>query len=275
LSPHNRIAGRSQPFYLDPTMLANLLTDIFHPEYFLYSPLMLIGFAFQVWMFVDAIRREEWIWAVFIFFFSVISALIYFFLVYRAAPQTATRGFELPGAHDRKRIKELQAQIHHLDKAHHHSQLGDIYFQQGKLDKAEACYRAALDRDNGDEDTRSHLGQCLLRQKRAAEAKPLLEGVVAANPTHDYGYTLMALAESQMALGETAQALQTWKKVTENHSYARARVQLAALLADTGQADLAKAELREVIEEDAYAPGFQRRKDRIWISRAKSMLHRL
>jgi hypothetical protein len=256
-------------------MLANLLTDVFHLEYFLYSPLMLLGLAFQIWMFVDAIRRQEWIWAVFIFFFSVISALIYFFFVYRAAPQTATRGFELPGAYDRKRIKELQAQIHHLDKAHHHSQLGDLYFQQGKLDKAEACYRAALERDADDEDTRAHLGQCLLRQKRADEAKPLLEGVVAANPTHDYGHTLMALAETHQALGNTDAALRTWQQVTQNHSYARARVQLAELLATTGKSDQARAELREVIEEDAYAPAFQRKKDRVWIRRAKGLLRRL
>jgi hypothetical protein len=256
-------------------MLANLLTDIVHPEYFLYSPLMLIGFAFQVWMFVDAIRRQEWIWAVFIFFFSIISALLYFFFVYRAAPRTTTRGFELPGAHDRRRIKELQAQIHHLDKAHHHSQLGDIYFQQGKLDQAESCYRAAIERDPEDEDTRAHLGQCLLRRNRAADARPLLEGVTAGNPTHDYGHTLMALAETYQALGDTDKALQTWKQVTRNHSYARARVQLAELLAATGQPDLAKAELREVIEEDTYAPGFQRKKDHVWISRAKSFLGRL
>lgn len=256
-------------------MLANLLTDIFAFEYFLYSPLLLIGLAFQIWMFVDAIRRQEWIWAIFIFFFSFLSALLYFFFVYRAAPQLATRGFELPGADNRKRIKELQAQIHHLDKAHHHSQLGDVYFRQGKLVEAEASYRAALERDLEDEDTRAHLGQCLLRQNRAADALPLLEAIAAANPAHDYGHTLMALAETQQALGRADEALRTWKQVTENHSYARARVQLAELLSKTGQPDLAKAELREVIEEDAYAPGFQRKKDRIWIRRAKSMLSRL
>jgi hypothetical protein len=50
---------------------------------------------------------------------------------------------------------------------------------------------------------------------------------------------------------------------------------LAELLVTTGQPDLAKAELREVIEEDAYAPGFQRKKDRVWIRRAKTMISRL
>jgi hypothetical protein len=225
-------------------------------------------------MFVDAIRRGEWIWAAFIFFFSLFSALIYFFLVYRSGARSATSGFELPGAYDRKRIKELQGLIHHLDKAHHHSQLGDIYFHQGKLAKAEACYRAAMERDPGDQDTQAHLGQCLLRQKRAAEAKPLLEGVIRDHPSHDYGHTMMALAETETALGELDRALDTWKRVTENHSYARARVQLAEGLAAKGQVDMAKAELREVIEEDAYAPAFQRRKDRIWIRRAKALMRR-
>ena len=112
------------------------------------------------------------------------------------------RGFELPGAQSRRRIKELEAQIHHLDKAHHYSQLGDVYFQQGKLDKAEVAYRAALDRDGQDLDTRAHLGQCLLRLNRPADAKPLLQGVLRENPKHEYNYTAMAYAETLAALGK-------------------------------------------------------------------------
>src|SRR5208337_1021971 len=139
-------------------MFASLISDLLNVGYLIHNPWLLLLFAFQLWMFVDAVRRQEWIWAVFIFIGFGLSALLYYFFVYRAAP-SATRGFELPGAHDRRRIRELQAQIHHLDKAHHHSQLGDIYFQQGKLDKAEACYRAALERDPQDLDTRAHFGQ--------------------------------------------------------------------------------------------------------------------
>src|SRR5882757_2743532 len=100
---------------------------------------------FQLWMAIDALRRGEWIWALFIFFGWGIAPLIYYFYVYRSGV-SATSGFELPGAQKRKRIKELQAQIYHLDKAHHHFQLGDIYFQQGKLALAEASYRASLER---------------------------------------------------------------------------------------------------------------------------------
>jgi hypothetical protein len=236
------------------------------------SPLFWLSTGFQLWMLVDAVRRREWVWAVFILLFSLLTAILYFFFVYRQAPALATRGFELPGAQDRRRIKELQAQIHHLDKAHHHFQLGDIYFQQGKLAPAETCYRAALERDPQDLDTRAHLGQCLLRQKKPAEARPLLEAVCQENPEHDYGHSLMAYAETLAALGEQDNAVAVWQKVTENHSCPRAKVQLAELLLAQGQADAARVQLREVLDDDPHAPTFQRRRDRVWVRRAKRLL---
>src|SRR5687767_7396755 len=165
-------------------------------SYFLHllrSPIFWIGTIFQIWMVIDAVRQGEWLWVLVILVFPLFGSLMYFFYVYRGSG-SAMRGFELPGAHSRKRIKELQAQIHHLDKPHHHSQLADIYFQQGKLKEAERSYRAAMDRDPQDEDTRAHLGQCLLRQSKFQEALPLLEEVCRANPRHDYGHTMMALA---------------------------------------------------------------------------------
>jgi len=255
-------------------MLASLLTNLISFEYLWNYPWAILVSAFQLWMLVSAIRQREWVWAIFILVGWGLASVLYYFYVYRAAP-SATRGFELPGAHDRRRIKELQGKIHHLDKPHHYFQLGDIYFQQGKLDQAETCYRASLERDPQDIDTRAHLGQCLLRKKRPAEARPLLEGVVAENPKHDYGYSLMALAETLTALGETDNAMNIWKQVTENHSYPRAKVQLAELYVGKNQSDLARSELREVLADDAHAPTFQRKRDRVWIRRAKSLLRKI
>jgi len=255
-------------------MFASLLQFLNVGYWLISSPIFLIIGIFEIWMLVDAIRRREWIWVVFILVGSFLVAMCYYVLVYRDTP-SATRGFELPGAVDRRRIKDLQAKIHHLDKPHHYSQLGDIYFQQGKLDKAEQCYRAAMERDPQDIDTRAHFGQCLLRAKRPAEAKPLLEGVVAENPKHDYGYSQMALAETYTALGDTDAAFNIWKQVTENHSYPRAKVQISEIYIARNQPDLAATELREVISDDAHAPTFQRRRDRVWIKKAKSLMGKL
>jgi tetratricopeptide (TPR) repeat protein len=213
-------------------------------------------------------------WVILMLVFPGFGTFWYFFSVYRAAP-SATRGFELPGAYDRRRIKELQAQIHHLDKAHHYSQLGDIYFQQGKLEKAEACYRSALERDPQDIDTRAHLGQCLLRQKKAAEARSWLEGVCAENPKHDYGHSLMGSAETLAALGEIDRAIAVWRRVTESHSYPRARVQLAELYLAKGKPDMARAELEEVLADAPHAPAFQRKRERIWVRRARKLMRQI
>jgi len=255
-------------------MFASLISDALNPEFLIHNPWWLLLFAFQLWMFIHAVRQQEWIWAAFIFIGLGFSAVLYYFLVYRAAP-SATRGFELPGANSRRRIKELQAQIHHLDKAHHHSQLGDVYFQQGKLAKAETCYRAAREREPQDIDTRAHLGQCFLRQKRAVEARPLLEGVIAENPKHEYGYTMMALAETLSVVGETGLAMQYWQQVTGTHSYPRAKVQLAELYLANHQPDSARAELQDVVADDLHAPTFQRRRDRVWVWRAKMLMRKL
>jgi tetratricopeptide (TPR) repeat protein len=229
---------------------------------------------FQLWMMIDAARKGEWGWVGIMLVLPGLSAVWYFFYMYRGAP-ASMRGFELPGAQDRRRVKQLQAQIHHLDKAHHHSQLGDVYFQQGKLEQAEASYRAALERDSEDLDTRAHLGQCLLRLNRAEEARPLIESVIAQNPKHEYGYTMMALAETLTALGDIEGAIQTWKRVTETNSYPRAKVQLGELYLSKGQKDLARAEFNEVLHDDAHAPAFQRKRDRVWFRRAKRAIARI
>ena len=251
-----------------------MLTSLFESlGYLVHSPVMLAMMVFQIWMLVHALRNREWVWAFFIFIGFGIAALWYYFSAYQGA--TTASGFELPGAAGRQRIKELKAQIHHLDNAYHHFQLGDVYFRKGNFAEAEKCYRAALERDAKDVDARAHLGQCLLRLKRPAEARPFLEGVMLEKPDHDYGHTMMALAETLSALGETDNALLYWQHITKSHFYPRAKVQLAEIYAAKKQPDLARAELKEVLNDDPHTPAYQRRRDRVWVSRAKALMRNL
>ncbi len=237
---------------------------------------IVVSFIFQAWMFIDAIRRQEFIWAVFIFFFSILSAFLYFFMVYRAqGGGNPFAGFELPGAADRRRIKQLQADIHYLDRATHHLQLADIYFKQGKLDLAETSYRAAYERDPKDEEIRAHLGVCLAHRGKAQEAIPLLESVCATNPKHEYGYTMMALAEAQTAAGQKDRALASWDYLLNFYSYARARVQYAALLFEKKDYEKARKLVQGVVDDAPYSTKFQRKQEATWISQAESLLGKI
>ena len=257
-------------------MFASLLTNFEEWHFLIANPLWLAMTAFQIWMLVHAVRNKEWLWAVFIFIGWGITAILYFFLVYRNTESSSTSsGFELPGAQNRRRIKELKAQIDLLDNAYHHFQLGDVYFQRGQYAEAEKCYSAALEREPNDIDARAHLGQCLLRLKRPAEAKPLLEAVCRENYKHEFGYSMMAYAETLTALGESDAAFDIWKHVVENHSYARAKVQFAELCIAKNQAEIARTQLHDVIKDDIHAPAFQRRRDRVWVHRAKSLLYQI
>jgi hypothetical protein len=253
-------------------MSASLLNLAGNWSYLLANPIALAIAVFQLWMLIHALRSREWVWAIIIFIGYGIGAFWYYFTVYR---NSASSGFELPGAQSRARVRELQAKIHHLDNAYHHFQLGDVYFQRGKFAEAEKSYRAALEREPKDIDTRAHLGQCLLRLQRPAEARPLLEGVMEEKPEHDYGHTMMALAETLTALGETDAALQYWQHITRNHSYPRAKVQLAELYAAKHELEAARAELKDVLSDDAHAPAFQRARDRVWIRRARTLMGKL
>ena len=254
-----------------------MLTSLFNGseawKTLLTNPVVLALTVFQILMLIHAVRNCTWIWALFIFIGWGFGALWYFFTEYQGG--TTTTGFELPGAAGRARIRELQAQIHHLDNAYHHFQLGDVYFRKGNFAEAEKCYRAALERDANDIDTRAHLGQCLLRLKRPAEARPLLDAVCRENYKHDFGHSLMAYAETLMALNETDAALNIWEHVVQNHSYPRAKVQLAELYLTKKQTDLARTQLKDILTDDLHAPTFQRRRDRVWVRRAKTLLANL
>ena len=262
--------GRGKPRVSAYSAMLAWLFDWLSPT----NPVYLLFGLFALWMLVDAIRRGEWLWVLFIVIFPVLNAPLYFFLVYRQAAGPMA-GFELPGTQTRARIKELEDRIHHLDKARDHADLGDVYLRQGRLAKAEASYRAALDREPEDLDTQAHYGQCLLRAGRSQEALPFLQRVVTEEPDHDFGHTLMALAETYAALGQTEAALACWQQVLERHTYARARVQLAKVYQQIGRDAEARAVLEEVLRDDAHAPGFQRARERVWVGQAKSLLRTL
>lgn len=268
------LARRPVAGIMTAMFLGSLIEGLLHTDMLMGSPVALLAFGFSLWMFADALRRREWIWAVCIAVFTVFSAMMYYFLVYR--PQGAAgggfAGFELPGARQRARLRDIRSRIHHLDHARDHLDLADLLFARGKFREAEASYRASLEREPGDLDAMAHLGQCLMRMGRPLEARPLLEAVLASDPRHDYGHTRMALAEALTALGESDAALAAWEEIHRNHGYPRARVQHAELLLSRGRRDEALALAREVLDDDEHAPRFQRQRDKTWIRRARRIV---
>jgi len=129
----------------------------------------------------------------FIFIGFGLSAVLYYFFVYRAVP-SATSGFELPGAHSRRRIKELQAQSI-TSTRHTTTRNSATFIFNRQFEKAEASYRAAMERDPKDFDTRAHLANACSARNAPPKRARCSKASLAENPKHEYGYTMMALAE--------------------------------------------------------------------------------
>jgi tetratricopeptide (TPR) repeat protein len=233
---------------------------------------MLPLLACAIWGLVAAVRYRNWIWIPIQIVLPVFGAFLYFFFHLH---RHAASGFELPGAVDKKRIRRVQEDLARLDKAHLHAQLADIYYAQDKLPQALASYERAYERDPKDLDIRARYGACLVRVGRAADARPLLEGVIAEKPRHDHGYTLMALAEALAAMGEADAAMTTWQKVIAGNSYGRARVQLAELHIAKGDPAAARTLLQQVLDDDKTSPDFHRQREAPWVRKAKKLLKRV
>lgn len=239
------------------------------------NPLMLLFWLFSIWMLVEAIRQEQWMWVVFIIIFPIINAPLYFFLVHR---RHAGGGFVLAGGSDRKRIKELEQQIHHLDKAHHYLELADILYRQGKYPEAEKNYLASLEREPDDIDTRAHFAHCLMALKRFGEAKDRFEDVCMENPKHEYGRSLIALGECMTELGEQEAAVDIWEQAIKQNSYAQPRVRLAeALMRDGSEEKKIRARqlVEDVLREETHTPEFQRKQEAEWVGRARKLSKKL
>jgi len=125
---------------------------------------------FSLWMFIDAVRRREWVWAFFhLRGLWVLGAVLLLCGLSRGS--SATRGFELPGAHDRRRIKELEA------KFITSISLTIISARRYLFSKGQAATgRKLLSRRAGtdpqDIDTRAHLGQSLVAPEKAGRSAP-------------------------------------------------------------------------------------------------------
>jgi hypothetical protein len=256
---------------LEEFLYAYLVGAAAHP---LYSVPLLLFSLFHLWMLIDSFRRRQYLWSVFLLFpAAYINTILYYFLVFRSEPIGSgfSLNFSMPGSADRARIKQLEADIHNLDKAHHYQQLGDIYLRQGKLSKAEGCFKAALEREPEDDDSLAHMGVTLSQQKKLKEALPFLQKVVAKNPRHDYGETAIAYAEV-VTLVDEAQAAQAWQLALGQCSLPRAKVQYAEVLAKQGKVEEARKIAQAVVADAPYTPAFQAVKDRPWVARAKRLL---
>ncbi len=247
------------------------LFSLFYAIPWLGTLIGLLIFAFQIWMIVDCIRSgNDYYWIFIILFFSLIGALIYFF-VCKTGTSRVEQSFS-KRRNQQRQIEELQAKIYHLDKAHHYAELGDLYRDQKKWAQAQQAYESALERDSELFDARAHLGYVLLAQGRAEEAWKVLEPALQQQPKFESGKLLWECAQCQAARNQLPSARQLYEQLLASHGYLQAQVEYAEVLDRLGETKACVEVLRQAIADARSAPRFLKRTNRPWLKKAEKLL---
>lgn len=225
---------------------------------------------------IDSIRTGAgWYWCLIILGLPVIGPVAYFIVV--RSPLLGSRGASFMShstarrLQARRRLKALQVQLGHWRGPGVLAEAGEELLVLGKNKEAEAHFREAIENGAAVEDVNYGLAQALQAQGRFAEAVPLLEKLVAAEPDSRLGEGPLALARCLDESGRHEEAEPVLRRVLERRTVIEAQVRLARILLHQGKKEEAGPLLAEVAADARTLPPYLKRRHRGWIRAARGL----
>lgn len=242
----------------------------------LSGPFGFLLLAFWIWMLVYCVRndpeRQMWLWI--LIFLNVLGAVIYF--IVRVLPRLSVRAPRfLGGGGYRHRIWQAEADARKVGNPYHYIKLGDVLAEAGQPRRAAEAYRHALEKDADDTAALFGLAQAELAEKAYADALPRLSRVLEKDPQFRYGEASLALGVALVGLGRADEAREHLESHLKRWSHPQAVVMLAEVLVGQGRQADARRVLQGLVDDMKYTPGFNYRKNRRWVRRARQLLRSL
>jgi hypothetical protein len=199
-------------------------------------------------------------------------------LVYIAAEVIPDLGL-LRGAYQvfprRRRIKELEAAVLENPSVGNYEELGDLYLDDGKYEKARECFNRVISprTDAPDPYYRRALAAIALRDHQAAVTD--LERVVAIDPRYDYQRAAGLLAHVLAQVGRNDEAAARFDEVTQVSTLSETQYNYACFLAAEGRTAEAREWAERILRKKATMPDYIRRRERPWFRKARALLKRV
>ena len=241
----------------------------------------LLGFAFSWWgillqgfALVHFIRRRPdtyWLWI--ILFFGWLGALIYIAAEVIPDAGLARESFKVFPRH--KRIRELESAILDNPSAGNYEELADLYLEEGKYQRARACYDKAISSRTDSPDPFYRRGIAEIRLGDYAAAVPDLEHVVAEDPTYDFHLAAALLAHAYANTGQTQKADELFREVVKISTASETYYNYATFLMSQGRNGEARQWADAILRKKATMPGYLKRRERPWFRRATTLLLRI
>lgn len=232
------------------------------------------GFLFQVAAVIHwARKRPEAFWLFIIIIGGIIGALAYFLI--EGLPDFRNVQRTLRGPARRKRINILRALVIQNPSAGNYEELGELLLEEKRYRDAKDAFDRALSvrTDSIDPFYRRGIAEFELRDDEAAVAD--LQRVTAADAKYDFSRALCLLGQALARLGRTDEAMSVFDQIAQSATGAEPLVSAAEFFAGHGRPAEALEIAREIAMRDMTMPNYQKRRDRVWLRKARAIERRL
>jgi hypothetical protein len=215
-------------------------------------------------------RRPDGFWLWIIIVGQGLGALVY--IVVEVIPDLGLLRGQIQVFGRRKRIREMEGQVHNNPSAGNYEELGLLYLDNGDFAKAKACYDRALGTRNASVDASYRRAVCEVQLKDFPGALEDLKRVVAADPNYDFRRAQGLLAHAYAMTGNPAEAERIFAEVTKLSTLSETMYNYAQLLASQGRKEEARQWAQQILAKKPGMPSFQKRRERPWFRRASLLI---
>jgi hypothetical protein len=232
------------------------------------------GLILQALAIVHFIRRRPdgyWLWVILLL--GPLGALVY--IAVEVIPDAGLLRQSFKVFPRRKRIRELEFAILDNPSAGNYEELGDLYSEEGRYERARQCYDKSISSrtDHPDPFYRRGIAEIALGDFPAALTD--LERVVSKDLQYDFHRGLGLLAHAYANIGQPEKAETLFQQATRISTLSETYYNYATFLASQGRNDEARQWAQAILAKRPTMPGYLRRRERPWFRKASGLLKRL
>ncbi len=231
-----------------------------------------VVFAFNIWMFIDAMRRRAEVYWLLIIALVPFGGFIYFAMV---KLKDFTSPKVLVKAGGGKQLDDLREKVEHSPSVSNKLQLADALEENDQCDDATPLYREVLHLNPEDKQALHGLARCAMSRQDFAEATELLDRLLRLdNSYRDYSAAL-DYAEALWHNGQREDTLDLLEGLISTSSRMNHHVALAHYLMEDKRHDRAQEVLGKGLSLYDSAPAYVQKRDKSWADRALRMKKKL
>jgi hypothetical protein len=217
-------------------------------------------------------RRPDTFWLYVIIFLGGLGATVYILVEVVPDLGLLRQAFDAHGR--RKRIRLLEAVVLENPASGNYEELGDLYLEEQKFQRARECYDKAISsRSDLDPIYRRGIAEANLGDFPAAVAD--FETVTSREPKYDSHRAMALLAHAYGNSGQSDKAAALFAQVIEMSTLSETYFNYASFLAAQHRTDEAREWAQKILSRKPTMPRYLQRRERPWFRKASGLLKKL